>query len=397
LVIGTAAVTGASVSVLVGDQRITLSNVDGSIRFNADQAQIEKFTGILGGGKVTASGGALIAGPSRGRFALNIRGDNVTLNYPQDFRSTVDATLDLSGDLNSQFITGNVFVRRSEYTKDIDIAELINRRPQPSIEEGGQFQFAQTANLDKLYVEGRNALVMHNNLGDVVASVSLRLDGPITDPIIQGRITASHGTLNFRNAPYELTRGLVEFPARFGADPIINIEGQSVIRGYRVTVRVEGPLTHPQTTVGSEPSLPQADVVSLILTGTLSTTDTSTSVLAQSGLGTAASLLTDALINAPVSRATSKLFGLSRLEINPVIAGTSSTPTARLTVARRISKDLTVTYSTNIASDPNQVLSVEYRLSNRLSFVADYEQGSTRNLSTRNNNYSFEVRVRKRF
>ena len=397
LVIGTANVSGASVSVLVGDQRIQLANLVGAIRFNADQAQIEKFEGTLGGGKVTASGGALIAGPSRGRFTLNLHGDNVTLNYPPEFRSTVDANLDLSGDLTRQFITGNVFVRRTEYTKDIDIADLINRRPQPSIEEGGQFQFALTANFDKLYVEGRNALIMHNNLGDVVASVSLRLDGPVTDPIIQGRITASRGTLNFRNAPYELTRGLVEFPARFGADPIINIEGQSVIRGYRVNVAVEGPLSHPQTNVGSEPSLPQADVVSLILTGTLSTTDTSTSVLAQSGLGTAASLLTDALINAPVSRATNKLFGLSRLEINPVIAGTSSTPTARLTVARRISKDLTVTYSTNIASDPNQILSVEYRLSNRLSFVADYEQGSTRNLSTRNNNYSFEIRFRKRF
>jgi len=120
-------------------------------------------------------------------------------------------------------------------------------------------------------------------------------------------------------------------------------------------------------------------------------------VLAQSGLGTAASLLTDALISPPVSRATNKLFGLSRLEINPVIAGNSSTPTARLTAVRRISKDLTVTYSRNIASDPNQVLSVEYRLSDRLSFVADYEEGSLRNLSTRNNNYSFEIRFRKRF
>jgi translocation and assembly module TamB len=149
--------------------------------------------------------------------------------------------------------------------------------------------------------------------------------------------------------------------------------------------------------VGSEPALPQADVVSLILTGSLSSTDTSTSVLAQSGLGTAASLLTDALINAPVSRASNKLFGLSRLEINPVIGGTGSTPTARLTVARRISKDVVVTYSTNIASDPNQVLAVEYRVSNRLSFIAQYEQGSTRNLSNRNNNYSFELRFRKRF
>jgi len=395
--LGTAEVAGASVSVFTGDQTITVANLNGLIRFSSNQAQIERLTGTLGGGKVTATGGALLTGESRGRFVLNLQGDNVTLNYPKDFRSTVTADININGDLKNQFITGYVNVKRTEYTKDINVADLISERPETTIEEGGQFKFAETAILDKLRVEGRNALIMRNNLGDIVASVNLRLDGPIGAPIIQGRVTATRGTLNFRNSPYELTRGLVDFPARLGGDPILNIEGSSVIRGYRVTALIDGPLSHPQTTVSSEPSLPQADVVSLILTGSLSSTDTSTSVLAQSGLGTAASLLTDALINAPVSRASNKLFGLSRLEISPVIAGNGSTPTARLTVARRISKDVTVTYSTNIASDPNQVLAVEYRVSNRVSFVAQYEQGSLRNLSTRNNNYSFEIRFRKRF
>jgi translocation and assembly module TamB len=396
-VTGRVSVNGASISVLLGDQRIQLANLDGVILFNSSQAQIEKLTGTLGGGKIEASGGAQLSGFSMTQFLFNIRGEKVTVDYPQDFRSTVDANLELRGNQQIQFIRGDVQVRRTEYTKDIYIENLINQRPQTSIEEGGEFQFAQTAVFDKLRVEGRNALIMRNNLGDLVASVSLQLNGPVKEPIIEGRITATRGTLNFRNNPYEITRGLIYFPARLGADPIMNIEGQSVIRGYRVTAQLEGPLTHPQTNVSSEPALPQADVVSLMLTGTLSSTDTGTSVLAQSGLGTAASLLTDALINAPISRATNKLFGLSRLEINPVIGGTGTSPTARLTAARRLSKDLTVTYSTNIASDPNQVLSVEYRVSNRLSFVADYEQGSNQNLSTQRHSFSFEIRMRKRF
>ncbi len=396
-VTGRASVNGASISVLLGDQRIQLANLDGVILFNSSQAQIERLTGTLGGGKIEATGGAQLSGFSVSQFLFNVHGNNVTLNYPPDFRSTVDADLELRGNQQVQFVRGNVQVHRTEYTRDIVLSELINQRPQTSIEEGGEFKFSRTAQFDKLRVEGRNALIMRNNLGDLDASVSLELNGPVKDPTIEGRITATRGTLNFRNNPYEITRGLIYFPPRLGADPILNIEGQAVIRGYRVTALLEGPLSHPTTNVSSEPALPQADVVSLILTGTLSSTDTSTSVLAQSGLGTAASLLTDALINAPISKATNKLFGLSRLEITPVIGGTGSAPTARLTAARRISKDLTLTYSTNIASDPNQVLAVEYRVSNRLSFVAEYEQGSTRNLSTRNNNFSFEIRMRKRF
>jgi translocation and assembly module TamB len=395
--LGTGEVSGATVSVFSGDQTIKITNLNGLIRFNSNQAQIERLTGTLGGGKVTASGGALLSGSARGRFAINVRGENVTFNYPKDFHSTVTADLSLTGDTNNQFVTGYVNVKRTEYSKDIDLADLIDQRPVTTIEEGSQFSFADTAVLSGVRVEGRNALVMRNNLGNVVASINLRLDGPIADPVIQGRVTATSGTLNFRSSPYDITRGLVDFPGRLSTDPILNIAGESVIRGYRVRVAISGPLSQPQTTVGSEPALPQADVVSLILTGSLASGDQSTSVLAQSGLGTAASLLTDALINEPVSRATNRLFGLSRLEISPVIGAAGTTPTARLTVGQRISKDVTLTYSTSLASDPNHVVAVEYRVSNRLSFIAQYEQGSQRNLSNRNNNFSFELRFRKRF
>ena len=162
-------------------------------------------------------------------------------------------------------------------------------------------------------------------------------------------------------------------------------------------MNLTGPLSQPQAVVRSEPALPQADVVSLITTGQLSSTDTSLSVLSQSGLGTATSLLADALINAPAQRATNRLFGLTRFEINPVFSRAGASPAARLTLGKRISKEVTVTYSTNVASDPNQILALEYRLSDRLSFVAQYEQASTRELSARNNAFSFEIRFRRRF
>jgi translocation and assembly module TamB len=76
---------------------------------------------------------------------------------------------------------------------------------------------------------------------------------------------------------------------------------------------------------------------------------------------------------------------------------TGLTPGARLTLGKRISKELSVTYSTNVSSDPNQILSIEYRVSDRLSFLAQYEQASTRQLSSLNNIFNFEIRFRKRF
>jgi translocation and assembly module TamB len=396
-VIGTAVLNNASVSVLLGNDRWTVANLKASLRFTANQAQIDSFNGTIGGGRVSATGGALLEGFTVSAFRINLHGESVTVPFPEDFRSTLDANVEIRGSSREQVISGLVNLRRAEYTQDIELADLINTRRGQSIEEGAEIELTRTALFAALRVEGRNALVVRNNLADLVGSVSLQLDGPVNDPTISGRVTATSGTLNFRNDRYDITRALVDLPGR-NADPILNIQGESQIRGYRVIIGLTGPLSQPQANVRSEPALPQADVVSLITTGQLSSGDTSSSILSQSGVGAATSLLTDALINAPAQRATSKLFGLTRFEINPVIGGTAgSTPSARLTLGRRISKEVTVTYSTNVTSDPNQILALEYRVSDRLSFVAQYEQASTRRLSAQTNNFSFEIRFRKRF
>jgi translocation and assembly module TamB len=397
---GTASLAGASITTLVGDQRLTLANVKGLLRFNANQAQIDSLTGTLGGGRVSATGGVLLDGFTVSRFTIAVNADNVVVPFPENFRSTADADLEIRGSQREQIISGTVNLRRAEYTQNIELADLINRRKEASLTEGGGGEggLGSATIFDRLRVVGRDALVVRNNLADVVGSVALEVNGPIEDPIISGRITATRGTLSFRNDRYELTRAFIDLPGRRDADPVLNIQAESEIRGYRVIVGLTGPLSQPQAVVRSDPSLPQADVVALITTGDLSTGETGTSTLAQSGIGTATSLLTDTLINAPAQRATSKLFGLSRFEIDPLIAGRGgSSPTARLTVGRQINKNLSITYSTNLTSDQNQVLALEYRVSNRLSFVAQYQQGSVSGFTTRNNNFSFEIRFHKRF
>ena len=394
---GTGSVNGGSIGLLIGNERWTVTNLKLLVRFTTNQVQIDQLTGLLGGGHVSADGGALLDGFRIARFLFNIHGDNVSAPFPEGFRTTGDLDLEIKGTSREQLIGGTVNVRRAEYTQDIELTDLINFRRGESIEEGGEIDFTRGALFNDLRVEARNALVVRNNLADLTASASLVVNGPINDTLVAGRITATSGTLNFRNDRYEITRALMDFPPQRDADPIVNIQAESQIRGYRVRVGLNGPLSQPQATISSEPALPQADVVSLITTGQLASGDTSTSILSQSSLGTATSLLTDALINAPAQRATSKLFGLSRFEINPVIGGQGTTPSARLTVGKRINKDVTVTYSTNVASDPNQILSLEYRLSDRLFFVAQYEQASTRKLTARNDNFSFEIRFRRRF
>jgi translocation and assembly module TamB len=400
---GTASLVNASIALLIGDQRLTASSVKGSIRFNSNQAQIDNLTGVLGGGHVSVTGGALLNGFRPTRFQFNVHGDNVVVPYPEDFSSTADVDLELRGSTTREqqlatIISGSIELRRAEYTKDLDLETLINRRRETLIEQGGESSLAATAQFQDLRIEGRDALVIKNNLAETVGSVSLRVNGPVTDPLISGRISATGGTISFRNKRYEIQRATIDLPGQLNADPILNIQAVGEIQGYDIITSFTGPLTSPTVTVRSDPALPQADVVSLILTGQLSSGDTGASALTQSGLGTAASLLTESLISAPARRATDKLFGLNRFEIDPLVATRAGeSPTARLTLGRQINKNLSVTYSTNITSNQDQVLTVEYRVSNRISFIAQYVQGSTTGFNPHNNNFSFEIRLKKRF
>lgn len=407
---GTAVPQNASFSAFVGSERLSFERIQGRVIFNSNQAQIDQLNGFLGGGRVSITGGAILSDSlNLQAFRFGLSGANVTIPLPTDFLTTGDAELEFNGKrdenniLNSR-ISGRINARRSLYTKDIDLADVIGGRREGSLEQAGptssDSSFFGVPQID-LLIEGRDALVVRNNIADLTASASLRVTGDINFPQISGRITANSGTLLYRNDRYEVQRGELLFPPNAnGIEPYINLQAESEINGYQVFINLTGNLTDTETlnaAVRSNPALPQADVISLITTGSLSNVEGGIPTLAQSGINTATEILADAIINKPLSKATDKLFGLNRFEIDPIISGQRLNPTARLTVGRQINRNLLITYSTNLSSDQNQVLALEYRVSNRLSFVAQYEQRALGNVTRDSNVFSFEIRLRKRF
>ncbi len=401
---GTANMVNASVATFIGSDRFTADRVQARIIFTSNQVEIEEASGYLGGGRFTGSGGGTLDGTSIQRFRFALNGTNVTVPLPKDFITTGDAQLeitaarDVKADPLQLTIGGRVFARRSLYSKDIDLASIVSGR-RDTVLAGASSGAVSPTRFD-LIIEGRDALIVKNNIADLTASVSLVLTGDTNEPRISGRITANSGTIFFRKDRYVVQRGVVEFPPETAIEPIVNIQAESEIGGYQIFVNLQGPLKDSEqltATVRSSPALPQADVVSLITTGSLTNSSGGIPTLASTGINTAAEILTDSIINNPIRKATDRLFGLNVFEIDPLISGQTTNPGARLTVGRQINNNLRVTYSTNLSQDQNQVLAFEYRVSNRLSFVAQYEQRSLSNVTRNRDNFSFEVRLRKRF
>ena len=404
---GAATLDNANFTTIISNQRTTFTNIKGRVLFTTNQAQIERLEARLGGGTIVASGGILFDNKLNiDAYRLDVRGDDVTARLPSDFRTAGDAVIQISGRraesgvFNSK-ISGEIFATRAEYFRDFDVADLITSRRTSSISAGTGDPALGVPQLD-LRIVGRNALVVRNNVADLTGSIDVRILGDVNEPIVSGRITATGGSIVLLNdTRYDITRATVDFPAQLDAAPIVNFQGEADIAGYQVFLSAAGEISDvstPNITLRSNPALPQADVVSLVTTGSLTNAEGGIGTFAQTGLNTAADLITDAVINQPIRKATDRLFGLNRFELSPVLAGQRGiNPGARLTVGRQINRNLLVTYSTNLSEDRNQVLALEYRVSNRISVVAQYEQVPVSNVTRRRDNFSFEVRFRKRF
>ena len=90
----------------------------------------------------------------------------------------------------------------------------------------------------------------------------------------------------------------------------------------------------------------------------------------------------------PVSNRLSKLFGITNIRIDPLVQGITNTPQARLTLEQQVSRQITVTYVTNLSQTSEQVFRVEYSLNPQFSLVA---------LRDDNGEFGIDILYKKRF
>ncbi len=123
------------------------------------------------------------------------------------------------------------------------------------------------------------------------------------------------GTIDYNGSAYMLDRAIVTFanPARI--EPLLDVVARTKINEYQVTLSVLGSLARPTTTLGSDPPLPDYDVLSLLATGTPSgLADLSETAQTGNAPGMAAESLLYGQAASLVSARVGKLFGIDRLE-----------------------------------------------------------------------------------
>lgn len=371
------------------DLPVALHDGYGRVRFTENRFLLERFAGQANEGEVTLEGGMLADNFRPQRWQFTIRTHNVVVRYPEGWRSVLDGELALRGSRQLQVLSGFLNVRHAEYTRDLDVAELVLRGPsvlkgRPGVKGSLPVSLA----LD-IRVHAADTISIRNNLANAQASAWFHIGGTLAEPQISGRATVTRGTLELRDRDYDITVGMFEFPDRARQEVRFHLEAQADISGYQVTIGFSGTPSRFKPMLRSEPPLPTEAIVSLISTGRADMISRQTQTLAQSNLGIATSLISEALSQQLEQRlARQRFFGINRFQVEPLLVGRGSDPTARITVGQQITKDLSITYSVNVATNDEPIVILEYKLSDRFYLVgARDERGE----------FSIDVRVRKRF
>ena len=377
-----------------------LEGMNGAVELDSRGLELDGLRGRLGGGDVQFGGRIGLEGYAPGRLDVTMSGRDMRLRFPEGMRSLVDADLSLTGTVDAPTLGGNVLVRSAVYTRRFD--------------GGGVFDFAgdvaaTTAPLETtlplrydVQITAPSTLRVENNTARVVASADLQLRGTFDRPLLFGRAEIDRGEVTFEGKRYVVTRGTLDFNNPTRIQPFLDVEVETRVRvpgeTYRLTVRAAGTFERLTTEFASDPPLPEIEVLGLLFAdlnpGDLPEGRAYGAITPQQQLlqERAARALTGQ-ISSEVGRVVEQTFGVDTFQLTPSVTDYQQSsgfePGARLTIGKRLSNRVYLTYSRNLTSaTQDQIILLEYDQSDRLSWILSRNEDRT---------FALDVRVRHVF
>jgi autotransporter translocation and assembly factor TamB len=319
-------------------------------------------------------------------------------------QSLVDAQLALQGTMESATLSGRVTVNDALYLRTFDASGGVF-----DLATGDATAAAPAAPAEPtlplrydIRINAPQTLQVRNSSLRLTASADLQLQGTFDRPLLFGRAEADRGEFEFEGRRYLITRGTVDFNNPTRIEPFFDVETETRVRvpgeTYRVTVRATGPWL-PALQFSSDPPLAEPELLALLLSDAAPGQDVefrqySDVTPQQQLLRERATRALTGTISSEVGRVVEQTFGVDTFQITPSLSdpNTQSSrldPAARVTIGKRISDRIYLTYSRSLSSATrDQIILLEYDQTDRFSWLLSRNEDRT---------YALELRVRRTF
>ena len=380
-----------SASARVADFPTGLSNFKGDFVFDDTRLSFSDMTAEAGGGTLHLSGSVTYTERPL-RYDITARSDSTRIRYPEGMSWLTAGSLRLTGTTEAGLLSGRVTIQRVTLTQGLEVAGMLVSTKEGISGPSTSSPFLRNLQFDVEAVSAPDARMEWPG-AQLDAEANIRVRGTWEHPILLGHIHVLSGDLLFHGNRYRVARGDINFANPFRLDPVVNVEASTTIQQYEITLNFNGPASKLTLAYRSDPPLPANDIVTLLALGQTSQESTLRSASgAQSGTSGASALLSEA-VSSQVGGRLEKLFGITNFRVDPGLTSVGSTgatqnAAARVTVQQQVTRNLTVTYVSNVGSTQQQVIQVEFNVNRNVSIVA---------LRDYNGTFGIDLKIKKRF
>jgi len=352
-----------------------LENIRGILLFDRDTITLDGLRADLGGGHLMAAGSLQL--PEAGKpleYHLQVAAQDLSVRYPEGFLARGDADLSFVSSGNSRIIRGEARLRRLFYLEDVEVGTLNLLRgafQRQRVEVAETDEFLANTQLN-VRLTGPDALRVNNNVANLRGGVDLFVRGTLANPVLFGQVELEPGgRLVYSDNEYEVERGLLTFNNPNRIDPVIDLVARTEVRNYGITLSLSGTMERLNAQFSSDEGLADLEILALLATGQeLPGEGRLRAPGERSESDVHASQLLASQAASLVSTRVGTLFGFDRFRIDPQPSPSGGAiGGVRLTVGKRISRDLFVTYTTNPSSSEEYLVRVEWQLSDKVLLV----------------------------
>lgn len=359
-------------SLYLADLPNGIDNANGSVIFDRNRATIEQLSAETGGGKIYFAGFVELRDILT--YRLQAEAEQVRVRYPEDVSTTFNARLALNGTSDASTLSGALTLTRAAFNPRSDLGGLMALAAKPVPAPASPNEYLRGMQFDVRIESGPNFEFETSLTRNVEAEVDLRLRGSPIRPVLLGSISVNQGEIEVFGNRYTVDRGNIRFLNPVKIEPTFDMDLETKARGIVVNISFSGTLQKLNVNYSSDPPLPSSAIIALLAVGRNPSSFGSTAAgenaaTSSTGMDAGGGLLGEA-ISAQLSSRVQRFFGASRVKIDPTVTGVDNLPQARVTVEQQVSKEITVTYITNLNRTQEQAVQVEWDFSNHWSAIA---------------------------
>jgi outer membrane protein assembly complex protein YaeT len=342
----------------------SLEDLNGPLSLRPGSIQVGPIAGRASGGSFDLEGRVPLPGAAAG-WDLRLRADQVTLHQPPGLTGISRLSLLMAGPSDSPLLSGEATIEQGVYSFSAGLmGSQPTRLPLEFVDRLPAFARRLTLQLG-LHAE---SLWLGSEYTRIESRGSVYVSGTPARPAFSGGLAALEGgEVRLNEVRFRVISGRLEFEGGERFDPLIDLVAETERADYTVRLEASGSVQDLQVALRSNPALPTPEIVRLLATGRAPEAGgagPSTQVVG--------GLVGEALLDT-VEGGLTAFLPLDTFEIDPVAVSSEGDPTTRITLGKRLSGPVSLSYSTSLAGEED-LYQLRYRLQPGLSLITSREE-----------------------